>query len=115
MYQLPYAEILDDDSQEARRREREAFDLAISMLEDGEAAGARSVVAIKALYFSRRLWMILLEDLAHDDNGLPEKLRAGLISIGIWILKECGRVENGTVESLHDLIEINIIVRNGLK
>ena len=115
MYQLPYAEILDDDSQEARRREREAFDMAVSMLEEGEEAGVKSIPAIRALHFTRRLWMILLEDLGHEDNGLPEKLRAGLISVGFWILKECDRVDSGEVTSLHDLIEINIIVRNGLK
>lgn len=115
MYRLSYAEVIDESGPESRHGEGRAFDQVIAKLEEGESAGCSSVRAIEAMHFLKRLWIIFMDDLSGDENGLPEKLRASLVSIGIWMLKECERVSRGEVTSLRDMIDINVIVRNGLR
>lgn len=115
MYQFPYADILADDLQQLRSNEEAAFGQVIERLEFAEKAGAGSIPAVEALYYVDRLWKILLEDLAHPENALPDELKANLISIGIWVLKEVDAVRNNERRSLRDLIEINKIIREGLR
>ncbi|MGE0211640.1 MAG: flagellar biosynthesis regulator FlaF, partial [Parvibaculaceae bacterium] len=99
----------------SRARERDAKDRAITLLEEAEREGLRSVKGVEALLYTRRLWAIMLEDLARTDNDLPRELRANLISIGFWILKEAERVRNGEIQSVRTMIEITSIIRDGLK
>lgn len=115
MYHFTYAEILEDSGQEARRRERQAFQRAIDLLEVAEERGPGTPEAVEALFFVQRLWTILSADLASDDNALPEALRASLISIGIWITKEVDAIRNGRTRSFHGLIDINTIICEGLR
>lgn len=115
MYQFLYSEVLDDGQDEARRREREAFDHALNLLRAAEATGVGSIETVRALHFLQMLWSILIKDLCGPENDLPKDLRAGIVSIGLWIAKEVDAIRNGTVTSLADLIEINQIVRDGLK
>ena len=56
-----------------------------------------------------------LDDLRDPNNELPEQLRAGIISIGIWMLKEIERVRGRLTEDLTPMIEINELIRDGLK
>jgi len=114
MYQFSYAEVLEDSPTELRARERQAMDQAIKLLcvARDKGPGAREV--IDALFYLRRLWQIFLEDLNNPDNELPLQLRAGLISIGIWMNKEIERVRTGKATDLTPIIEINEIIRNGL-
>ncbi len=114
MYQFSYADMIDDDPVIARERERHAFDQAIRLLERAEANGPHSADAREAMFFVDQFWMILMEDLVSDGNDLPERLRAGLISIGIWILKEINRVRTGQLQSFQSLIDVNITIRDGL-
>jgi flagellar protein FlaF len=84
------------------------------MLQEAQATGPRSREGIRALYQLRTLWTVFLDDLTGAENGLPTALRAQLISIGIWILKEVERLRGGRVTDLAPLIEINQIIRDGL-
>ena len=59
--------------------------------------------------------MIFLDDLKDPNNELPEQLRAGIISIGIWMMKEIDRVHRAVTDDLTPMIEINEIIRDGLK
>lgn len=115
MYQFPYADILSDDMSEARRNERAAFDEAVHRLQAARMRGPDSREAIEALYYLDRFWKVLLEDLANPSNGLPDELKASLISIGIWVLKETEALRNGRAHSFDGLIEINEIIRDGLR
>jgi flagellar biosynthesis activator protein FlaF len=114
MYQFSYAEVIDDSPGEMRARERQAMDRAIELLRaaQGKPPGAREVV--DALLYARRLWTIFMQDLGGAENELPPQLRAGLISIGIWMHKEIDRIRLGKANDLTAMIEINEIVRNGL-
>jgi flagellar protein FlaF len=115
MYRFSYAEILEDASDECRERERLAFDRAIDLLKEAVAKGARSMEGVAAVSFVQRLWSLLIEDLLSPDNGLPEALRAELISIGLWIMKEADLIHRGQSENLNALIDINTMIRNGLR
>lgn len=115
MYQVPYADVLADDFQRLRRNEETAFSQVIEKLEFAQQAGPGSIASVEALYYADKLWKILLEDLAHADNALPDELKANLISIGIWMLKEIDAVRSGERTGLNSMIEINRIIREGLR
>jgi len=115
MYRFSYAEILEDSSDECREREKVAFDRAIDLLKVAAAKGAQSSESSDALSFVQRLWSILIDDLLNPENGLPEPLRAELISIGLWIMKESDLIRRGQSENLAALIDINTMIRNGLR
>ncbi len=115
MYQFSYAEILEDNAQDARARERQAMQRAIDLLEVGMKKGVRSMEAAEALTYVNQLWRIFIEDLAKPENDLPETLRADLISIGLWITNEVHRIRLGKSENFDGLIEICSIIRDGLK
>ena len=115
MFEFSYNEVVDDSRQVMRARERGAMDKVIDMLRTARDRGAKSREAIEGLYYLRRLWAIFLEDLRNPENELPEQLRAGIVSIGIWMNREIDRVLSGQTNDLTPMIEINEIVRDGLK
>ena len=78
-----------------RARERQAMDRVIEMLRAAQEKGPQSRERVEALFYLRRLWMIFLEDLNDPNNELPGQLRAGIVSIGIWMNKEIDRVRSG--------------------
>jgi flagellar protein FlaF len=115
MYQFSYSEVADEASSTMRAQERAAIDRILAMLRAAEGKPAGSAETVEALYYLRRLWSIWLTDLASDENDLPEATRAGLISIGIWVNKEIDLVQSGARTTLSGLIEINQLIRDGLK
>lgn len=115
MYQFSYAEIQDDNAQDARARERQAMQRGIDLLETAREKGVRSMEAAEALNYVNQLWRIFIEDLAKPENDLPEVLRADLISIGIWITNEIHLMRLGKSDNFDGLIEICAIIRDGLK
>ena len=52
-----------------------------------------------------QLWSILIGDLASDGNGLPDDLKARLISLGLWAQREAGArmTDDGSLAPLLDL------------
>lgn len=115
MYQFSYAEIEEDNAQDARARERQAMQRGIELLEQGRGRGLHSIEAAQALNYVNQLWRIFIEDLARPENDLPQTLRADLISIGLWITNEVHRMRLGKSENFDGLIEICTIIRDGLK
>lgn len=114
MYNLSYTETMDEICADERLNEVEALNIVIAKLETARAKGARSVEAIDALYYTRRLWAFFMENLADEANALPTTLRAELISVGIWVVKEAERLRQDEIESFDDLIQINGIIRDSL-
>ena len=114
MYQFAYAEIAEDTAQDCRGRERQVFDRAITLLKLARERGAKSRESVEALFFLRRLWNALIEDLSNPENGLPQALRASLISIGLWVMKETDLIRLAQSENFDGLIEMNVILRDGL-
>jgi flagellar protein FlaF len=115
MYEFAYNEVIEDSRQTMRARERQAMDRVIAMLRAAREREPGSRERVEALFYLRRLWMIFLNDLNAPANELPEQLRAGIISIGIWMMKEIDRAREGTTTDLTPMIEINELIRDGLK
>src|SRR3954447_25346992 len=115
MYRFSYAEVVEDAPRECRQREYEVFGQAIGLLKAADGQPSRSPEMRKALESLQQLWTSLVKDLAHPDNELPDKLKAQLISIGFWVMRETGRVACGEHNNLTALIDINAIIQEGLK
>jgi flagellar protein FlaF len=115
MYEFAYNEVIEDSRQTMRARERQAMDRVIAMLRASQEKGPLSRERVEALFYLRPLWTIFLDDLKDPNNELPEQLRAGIISIGIWMMKEIDRARGRQTDDLTPLIEINEIIRDGLK
>lgn len=114
MYKFSYEETLSDSSGRKRENERLALDQSVTMLKAAEKAGAGSREAIDAICFLNRLWSFLLEDLVKPENALPDDVRAKLISIGIWMLKEAEAISNGKSRNFSGLIDVSNIIAEGL-
>ena len=114
MYQFSYAEVLDETPQGARQRERQAIDRSIELLRAAEKAGVQSREAVEALLFARKLWSILIEDLAKQENDLPQQLRADLISIGLWVMHEAEQIRLEKSDNFKGIIEVSQTIRDGL-
>jgi flagellar protein FlaF len=115
MYQFSYAEVLEEDPQGSRNRERQALEHAIELLRLAKQKGRNSRESIEALHYVRKLWMVLIEDLVNPENDLPDVLKADLISVGIWVTKETDMICAGKSENFDGLIDICGMVRDGLK
>ena len=115
MYQVSYAEVLDDAPKQNRDRERRAIERSIDLLRAAEPTGTGSRESAEALLFVRQLWTVFVEDLAQPDNDLPQKLRADLISIGLWVMREIENIRMEKTPSFKDLIEVSQLIAEGLK
>ena len=114
MYQFSYAEVLDETPKGARERERLAVEHSIELLRAAQQAGANSREAIEAALYIRRLWSVFIEDLAKTENDLPKQLRADLISVGLWLMREAEQMRLEKAVSFEGLIEVSEAIRDGL-
>jgi flagellar biosynthesis activator protein FlaF len=115
MYEFAYNDVIEDSHKAMRAREQAAMDRVIGMLRAAQEKGPQSRERVDALFYLRRLWMIFIDDLNDPNNELPDQLRAGIISIGLWMMKEIDRVREGLSNDLTPMIEINELIRDGLK
>jgi flagellar biosynthesis activator protein FlaF len=114
VYQLNYAEIQQDSVADAKERERALLQRSIDLLNRAKSEGRGSFSTIEAVHFVSRIWTSFLEDLASEQNGLPKELRASLISIGLWILREAEAIRLDESDNIDGLIEISQIIRTSL-
>jgi flagellar protein FlaF len=114
MYQSFYTETMEGGSLYARSADRTAILNSIRLLKLAEEAGPNSKEAVEALLFLRRLWEFFLQQLADDDNQLPPKMRADLISVGIGLLKEADAISLGKSKNFAALREISQSIADGL-
>jgi len=108
MYQFSYADIQSNSVADAKDRERQLLTRSI-------AVGHDSMEAIEALHFTNRVWTTFVEDLGSSDNALPKELRANLISIGLWLLRETEDIRQGRTNNFEGLIEVSQIIRDGIQ
>ncbi|MDE2579181.1 MAG: flagellar biosynthesis regulator FlaF [Hyphomicrobiales bacterium] len=114
MPQALYREISDDDQTSARRREHDVLDRAVAMLEAARESGSADPVREEALDCVDAIWGAFMTDLSDDANALDAALRAQLISIGLWNFRKTTELRLGAGD-LAPLIEVNAIVRDGLR
>ena len=75
--------------------------------------GGRGRKFIEAVDWNRRMWLTLQMDLASDQNGLTDELRAQLISVAIWVDKHSSAALRGEAE-IDPLITVNRTIMEGL-
>jgi flagellar biosynthesis activator protein FlaF len=114
MYQTAYSDIIEAGSSASRRREWEALDRSIALLREARAQGFRTPRGAEAIFFTNRVWSFMIEDLSLADNDLPEDVRANLISIGIYVIRQLGTVRAGDAAAADDIIEVTTLIRDGL-
>ena len=114
MYHFSYADILADDADDARARERQALDQAVALLLHAAEGQVGSPEEVKALDFTTELWAFFIKDLAHPANAMPDQLRADLMSIGLGVMGECRRIMLRESRDLVGIAEICGIIRDGL-
>ena len=115
MYQFSYADIQTDSVADAKDRERQLLTKSIDLLTAANLAGVDSQEAVEAIHFMNRVWTSFVEDLGSSDNALPKELRANLISIGLWLLREGEDVRQGRSNNFEGLIEVSQIIRDGIQ
>lgn len=109
-----YESVVEDSGHEARGRERQALSLGIDRLERLRNERFCIEDLVESLLYVRRLWTVFIEDLAHSENALPDQLRADIISIGLWVVKEADRLREARSNDVMQLIEINRLIRDAL-
>ena len=115
MYQFSYADIQTNSVADAKDRERQLLTRSIDLLVAARAVGTDSMESVEALHFLNRVWASLMEDLGSPENALPKELRANLISIGLWLLREAEDIRQGRSDNFDGLIEVSQIIRDGIQ
>lgn len=115
MFQFAYAEVVKDDLASARERERQVLTRSIELLSAVPDKTRYGREAIEAIHYTRRVWTNFIDDLNQADNELGVELRAKLISIALWILKECERIRRRKSTNYQGIIDVTTIIRDGLR
>ena len=115
MYQFSYAEIQTDSIADAKDRERQLLTRSIDLLVAAKERGPNTIQASEAIHFMNRVWSSFMQDLGSDQNELPKELRANLISIGLWLLREGETITQGNSSNFEGLIEVSQIIRDGIQ
>ena len=68
---------------------------------------------VKALDWNRRMWSALATDCADSGNGLPQSVRAQIISLSLWVNRHTSAVIRKQ-EDIGPLVDINRIIMQGL-
>jgi flagellar protein FlaF len=115
MYRFPYAEVLEETPQTAREREHAAIEHSVELLKAADEQGNTSRESLEAIHFLRRLWTFLIEDLAKPENDLPKTVRADLISVGLWIMREAEQIRLRRSSNFKGIIEASRLISEGLR
>ncbi|SDD58182.1 MULTISPECIES: flagellar biosynthesis regulator FlaF [Kordiimonas] len=100
-------------AENASQVEYRLFAEVTNALMKAKERATRDKQMVEALDWNRRMWSVLSSDCGTEGNGLPPQLRAGIISLSIWVSKHSSAVMRGE-ESIDDLININRTIMEGL-
>ena len=82
-------------------------------LQKANKADTATQERIKALFRNSQLWSTLQADLMLPGNQMGNELKAGLISLSIWVAKFTGSAMNNKAD-LEPLISVNRQIMEGL-
>lgn len=68
---------------------------------------------IEAIDWNRRVWSTLAGDCMSDANAMPQKIRAGIISLSLFVARYSSQVMTNAMP-IEPLIEINRTIMQGL-
>ena len=75
--------------------------------------GGNNVALAKAVGQNSEFWTALATDCMSDANSLPDQIRAGIISLSIWVTKYSAEVVSGR-DDAQALIDVNRSIMEGL-
>ena len=84
-----------------------------ALMQASETEKTDLTTRIDALDWNRRVWTNLAADCASQDNQLPDQVRAGIISLSIFVSKQTSLIMRGQ-DSFETLIDINKTIMQGL-
>ena len=76
-------------------------------------AGLRGAALMPALHRNREMWSLFAATCGAAGNELPSELRAGIISLSLWVDRHTSAVVTGG-ESIEPLLEVNRLLLDGL-
>ncbi len=83
-------------------------------LMDAKNAGDEAFSALaEAIDWNRRVWAAMALDCAQEDNGLPDALRAGIISLSLFIGRHSSVAVRNS-EEVDVLVDLNKTIMQGL-
>jgi flagellar protein FlaF len=91
--------------------EMRAFSIVIGKLLEASEKGGRH--RIEAALMCNELWTSLMTNLALPVNDLQDEIKAGLISLGLWVQRYSSEAMQDTT-SLDPLIDVNKRILEGL-
>lgn len=97
-----------------RETELRLFAAVTRSLADARDSGERDKKFFEALDWNRRLWSALSTDCGVEGNLLSDELRAGIISLSIWVSKHTSQVARGHDDDIEALINVNRTIMEGL-
>jgi flagellar protein FlaF len=83
--------------------------IAAAELDPSDIAGR-----MDALDWNRRLWSVLAADCASDGNQLPAQLRAGIVSLSLWVNRHTSAIMRNEA-GFQPLIDVNKTMMQGLE
>ncbi|TNH37530.1 flagellar biosynthesis regulator FlaF [Paracoccus haeundaensis] len=101
------------DLRTSREAEYDIFSRVTRMLRQS-ARKADNNETIQAVHKNTELWSILAFDLVQPDNGLPDHVKAGLISLAGFAVRHGQAVIAGNATT-DPLIDINLSIMRGLR
>lgn len=96
-----------------RRTEQRLFADITGALAAAWENGLRGGALMPALHRNREMWSALSTDCGTTGNGLPDGLRASIISLALWVDRFTSDVVAGR-ESVEPLLEVNRAMMEGL-
>ena len=114
MFRASYLETVEDAGPAARARDAHLFELVIERIEAIGALPPDDRTRLEGLRLVQEFWRYLIADLSDDANALPLELRADLVSIGLWAIREADALIAGRKEDVDALREVHATIRDGL-
>lgn len=114
MFSQAYSESMEDGQDDARSQEREVLGTSIRMMRASDAAPENYAKRVEAIYFTTRLWTHFLNDLASAENVNSDEMKAGLISIGIYIMRHIEKMRRDRKENFGTIVEVSKTIYDGL-
>ena len=96
-----------------RDLEYRAFGAATAALMRAKEERANLGALAEALDVNRRLWSVMSADCAVEGNRLPPPVRAGIISLSLWVSRHSSQVLREGAD-IDPLIEVNRAIMEGL-
>ncbi len=76
-------------------------------------AGLRGAALMPALHRNREMWTAFAASCATAGNALPPELRAGIVSLSLWVDRHTSGLVAGR-ETMEPLLEVNRMLLDGL-